>query len=142
MPSVEGFTPDVFWTTMYGFIALCVLVVIVLNAYEKIRAIRERRKQQIEAQQPGLADQISRKVLEQLEPRFREIEDKLQKDENRLDNHETLFNRIQDTNKEIRAGLHAYGKTMLVLLNHGNFGSSTEVKEATDELNKFLAERV
>lgn len=142
MPNVEGFTPSVFWTMIYGFIALCILVTVVLTAYEKIRALKDKRMQQEEAKKPGLADQISRKVLEQLEPRFADIEDKLDKDRNRIDNHERMLSGLQETNGAIRAGLHAYGKTMLVLLNYGNLGDSREVKEATDELNKFLAEQV
>ena len=142
MPNVEGFTPSVFWTTGYGFVAICILVTVVLTAYEKVKAFRDRRAQQEEAKKPGLADQISRKVLEQLEPRFADIESKLGQDKVRIDNHERLLTGVQETSDEVREGLHAYGKTMLVLLNHGNLGDSKEVKEATDELMAFLAKRI
>ena len=142
MPNVEGFTPQVLWTTLYGFIGICLLITVVLTAYEKVRSIRERRIRIEEAKKPDLADQISKKVLEQLEPRFKEIEEKLNKDKDRLDNHEHMLVGIQETNTAVRAGLHAYGKTMLVMLNHGNLGNSKEVTEAADELNKFLAEQV
>lgn len=142
MPTIEGFTPSVAWTTGYGVIAICIIVSLVLTAYEKIQHVRDRKKKAMEAQQPGLADQISKKVLDQFEPRLKDIEVKLDKDKARLDNHEQLFDQIQKTNTEIRDGLHAYGKTMLVLLNHGDFGQSKEVKDASDELTRFLAERV
>lgn len=142
MPNVEGLTPSVLWTTLYGFIALCLLVTVVLTAWEKIRSFRERKRLQEEAKTPELADRISQKVLEQLEPRLKDIEEKLDKDKNRIDNHESMLAGMQQTNGAIRSGLHAYGKTLLVLLNHGNFGQSKEVAEAADELNKFLAEQV
>ena len=142
MPNVEGLTPSILWTTLYGFIAICILVTVVLTAYEKIKALKERKLQQEEARRPGLADQISRKVLEQLEPRFADIEAKLSQDKQRIDNHERLLAGVQETSDEVREGLHAYGKTMLVLLNHGNLGDSKEVKEATDELMAFLAKRI
>lgn len=142
MPNVEGFTPSVAWTTIYGFVGLCILITVVLTAYEKIKSLQEKKRRREEEGTPGLADQVSKKVLELLEPRFKDIEEKLDKDKDRIDNHERLLAGVQSTNEEIRAGLHAYGKTMLVLLNHSNVGESKEVKEATDELNKFLAERL
>jgi len=142
MPTIEGLSPSVLWTTIYGFIALCLLITIVLTAAEKIRGLREVRKQQREAAQPGLADQISKKVLDQLEPRLNDIENKLKRDKTRIDNHEILLNNMDETNKQIRGGLRAYGKTMLVLLNHGNLGDSKEVREAADALNAFLADQI
>lgn len=142
MPNVEGLTPSILWTTLYGLVGICILIAVVMTAYEKISAFREKKAQKEEAKRPGLADQISKKVLEQLEPRFKEIENKLDHDKKRIDNHERLLADIQETSDEVRAGLHAYGKTLLVLLNHSNLASTKEVKEATDELTKFLAERV
>ena len=142
MPNVEGLTPSVLWTTIYGLVGLCILVTVVLTAYEKVQSFRDKRHQRAEAGKPSLADQISKKVLAELEPRLKDIENKLDNDKTRIDNHEHMLAGLQGTNASIRAGLHAYGKTMLVLLNHGNFGDSREVKEATDELNKFLAEQV
>lgn len=142
MPNLEGFTPSVLWTTIYGLVAICILVTVVLTAYEKIKGLQDRKLQREEAKQPGLADQISKKVLEQLEPRLKDIEDKLDKDKARIDNHERMLAGVQETSEKVRAGLHAYGKTMLVLLNHSNITNSKEVKEASDELNNFLVEKI
>ena len=142
MPTVEGLTPSVLWTTLYGFIALCLLLTIVLTLAEKLRHWRDYKKLRTEAAKPGLADEISRKVLSELEPRFEEIEDKLKSDKNRLDNHERLIREVDTTSRDIRSALRAYGKTMVVILNHGSFGESKEVKEAADALSTFLAERL
>lgn len=141
MPNVEGFTPTVLWTTIYGFIALCILITVVLTAEEKIRKLRQYKKEKRASEQPGLADEISQKVISQLEPRLHEIEEKLDKDKTRLDNHERMISDAKQTNDDIRTGLRAYGKTMLVLLDYGDFGESKELIEAKNELNKFLAER-
>ena len=142
MPNVDAISHDMLWTTLLGIILIFGLITVVLTAIEKIRAHRDYNKRQRELGQPGIADQISKKVLEQLEPRIHEIEIKLSKDKSRLDNHETMLQEAEKTNKEIRSGLRAYGKTMLILLNHGNLGDSKEVKEAADELNAFLADRI
>ena len=142
MPNVEGLTPNVLWTTIYGFIALCILVAVVLTAAEKIQFWKDRRARREQERNPRLADEISNKILEQLEPRFKDIEDKLKQDKNRLDNHESLLQDARKTSEEVRNGLRAYGKTMLVLLNHADLGQSREVVEATDALNAFLADQL
>ena len=142
MPTVEGFTPNVFWTTIYGIIALCILFMIVYKVYDAIHTIMERRRERREAERPDFAEAVSQKVIEKLEPRFREIEDNLSKDKERLDNHETLITGIRDGQTEIHDGLKAICKFMLVMGTYGNFGNSEEVKSASAELQKFLAEKL
>lgn len=142
MPTVEGFTPQVAWTTLYGIFAICLLFLILYRVYEAIRTIRDRKKQEREAHMPDFADKVSQKVIEKLEPRFEEIEKNLNKDKERLDNHEHLIADYQATQKNLHSGMVAICKFMLVLSNYGSFGTNDHIKEATKDLTDYLAEQI
>lgn len=142
MPNVEGFTPQVAWTTIYGIISICLLFMIVYKVYDAIRNEVERRRRQKEIHEPDLADKISKKVIEKLEPRFQEIEQKLSKDKDRLNSHEQLISKIEQSQSDTKDGLVAICKTLLVIMNYGSFGDSNKVKEASEDLTKYLAERL
>ena len=142
MPTVEGFTPQVAWTTIYGFIALCLLFLIGYRVYDAIHTLVERKRQKKEAQKPDFAEKVSKKVVTDLEPRFKEIESNLAKDKIRLEAHERMIENMQNGNKEIHDGLSAIATFMLVITNYGNFGDNEKIKEASVELQKFLAEKL
>lgn len=142
MPGVENFTPQVLWTTIYGLLALCILFMVVYKVYDAIHTIIDRRKHKKEAEKPSFAEEVSQKVIDKLEPRFAEIEKNLAKDKSRLDNHETMLSSMQIEHKEIHEGLRAICKFMLVIGNYGKFGDSEEIKDASAELQKFLAEKL
>lgn len=142
MPTVEGFTPTVLWTSLYGFFAICLLFLIGYKVYEAIHTLVERRRQRKEAEQPDFADKVSKKVITELAPRFEDIEKKLARDNMRLDDHERMINDIKGSHKEIHDGLSAICKFMLVISTYGNIGNDEKVKEASAELQKFLAEKL
>lgn len=142
MPTVENFTPNVLWTTIYGILALCLLFMIVYKVYDAVHTIAERRRRRAEAHRPDFAEEVSRKVIEKLEPRFAKIEENLGKDKSRLDNHETALSSIQEGQKQVKDGLTAICKFMLIISTYGNIGDHDKVKEASAELQKFLAERL
>ena len=142
MPTVENFTPDILWTTIWGFIALCLLFLIVFRAYDAIRTISLRRKERMEAREPDFAEKVSQKVMEKLEPRFRDIEGKLEKDKGRLDDHDKFIKDITKGQQDIHDGMVAICKFMLVMSSYGDFGNSEKIKEANTELTKYLAEHM
>lgn len=142
MPTVEGLTPDVLWTTIYGVLALCLLFMIVFKVYEAINTIVERRRRRHEAAKPDFAEEVSRKVIEKLEPRFAKIEENLDRDKSRLDNHEISLANIHGGQQEIHDGLAAMCKFLLVAGAYGSFGDDPKIKEANAELQKYLAEKL
>ena len=142
MPTVEGLTPQITWTTLYGIVALGLLFLIGYRVYDAVHTIVVRRKQRRQAHEPDFADKVSQKVIDKLEPRFKKIEENLDKDKTRLDNHETTLNAIHVSNIEIHDGLTAICKFMLTISTYGNIGDNDKVKEASAELQKFLAERL
>lgn len=142
MPTVEGFTPGMLWTTVYGLLALCLLFMIGYRVYDAIHTIIERRRQKREAEKPDFAEAVSQKVIEKLEPRFQEIESNLGKDKQRLEAHEALISNIKDGQKEVHDGLRAICSFMLTISTYGNIGDNEQVRAASAELQKFLAEKL
>lgn len=142
MQPIEGLTPGTLWTTIYGLIAICLIFMIVYNVYDAIYKINVRRKERKEAHAPDLADKVSKKILETLEPRFQEIERKLDMDKNRLDNHEGMISSMQETHRDTKEGLSAICKALLVITTYGNIGNNEKVKEASTELANYLADRL
>ena len=78
-------------------------------------------------------------MIDKLETRFKAIEENLGKDKSRLDNHEMALAGMADEHKEIHSGLTAICKFMLVLGTYGNIGDNDKIKDASAELQQFLA---
>lgn len=143
MPTVENLTPTVLWTTIYGLIGICLLFMIVYKVYDAIQTIMERRKKRKEAEKPDFAEEVSRKVIEKLEPRFKEIEKNLDKDKDRLDKHELILAGFEDNQKETHDGLVAICKYLMAMTQFGNIGgNSKEMKDATAEMTQYLATKI
>lgn len=142
MPTVPEFTPSMLWNTIYGLLALCLLFMIGYKVYDAIHTILERRREKREAERPDFAEAVSQKVIEKLEPRFQEIENNLSKDKKRLESHETLISGMQKGQKEIHDGLRAICSFMLTISTYGNIGDNDQVKSASAELQRFLAEKL
>ena len=142
MPTVEGFTPEVAWTTLYGFLALCLLFLIGFRVYDAFHTIIERRRQRKESEKPDFAKKVSKQVITELGPRLDDIEENLRKDKARLEAHERLIENIERGQSDVHYGLTAIAKFMLVISTYGNIGNNEKVKEASADLQKFLAERL
>lgn len=142
MPTVEGFTPQIAWTTLYGVIAVCLLFLIVYKVYDAIHVIRERRRAKEEANKPDFAKKVGKEVMSELGPRLDKFEERLDSYEKRLSACERDIRDTKDGHREIHDGLSAIAKFMLVISNYGNFGDNDKIKEASTELQKFLAEKL
>ena len=142
MPTVEGFTPEIAWTTLYGFLALCLLFLIGFRVYDAFHTILERRRQKKESEKPDFARKVSKQVITELGPRLDDIEENLRKDKARLEAHEKLIENMERSQSDVHDGLTAIAKFMLVISTYGNIGNNEKVKEASADLQKFLAERL
>lgn len=147
MPELKGLTLDGVWQ----FLSYAVTIaVIFFGIYKGVcfvidrREIRkQKRREEIEAQQPDLADKVSKKVLSSLEPRLVAIEKDLKKDKSRLDNHELLLTGMQDSQKDVRKGFSALFNVILVASRIGSFnGASPEMKSAINKMNEYLTGRL
>ena len=136
MPDIHGITPGALWTALGVLVALCVVFAIVWKVFDIIRTEMERNRHKREAVAPGFADEVSQKVLEKLEPR-------LANDKHRIDDHERLLSGLGRSHEDVRKGLTALCRSLLVLLNHGGLDNNAdEVREATKYLTAYLTERL
>lgn len=143
MPEIEGLTPTILWTTMYGILGLCALFMIVYKVYDAVRTIMERRKQRREAEKPDFAEEVSQKVIDKLEPRFEKIEENLERDKERLDAHDRIITESKKVNEDIGKSLVAICKYLTAIARYSNLESkSPKMDEATNEMMDFLTSKI
>ena len=147
MPEMKGLTLDGVWQFLcYGV----TIFVIFLGIYkgicfivDRLRDLKKRRQEELQAQQPDLADKVSKKVLASLEPRLASIERDLKNDKNRLDNHELILSGMQDSQKDVRKGFSALFNVIVAASRTGSFDDKQpEMKAAIAKMNDYLLGRL
>lgn len=147
MPEMKGLTLDGVWQFLcYGV----TIFVIFLGIYKGICFIIDRRRdrmkkrrEELEASQPDLADKVSKKVLSSLEPRLEAIEKDLKKDKSRLDNHELILGGMQESQKTVKKGFSALFNVLIVASKIGSFNpGDPEMKAAISKMNDYLIDRL
>jgi uncharacterized protein HemX len=138
---IEGITPDMLWTALIVLVGVCGLIVLgdkVADVWRKHKA----RKKIASGPESQLADEISKKVMEKLEPRFADIDRKFANDKQLLETH---TRQIGDMNKRVdslETGQKAQCRGILALLNHElHNGNSDEMVEAKKEIDNYLIEK-
>jgi len=141
LPDVEGLTPEILWYTLIGLVGIGTLVILADKVADVFRRKRERDRLR-NAPGDALAESISQKVLENLEPRFEEIDRKLDNDKTRLDAHERALSHISETETSNREGFAALCGAMIAVLDHELHNGNTEqMEKARDELNHYLTHK-
>jgi uncharacterized protein (UPF0210 family) len=135
---IEGITPDALWTFLTVAVGLCALIILGDKVLTVFRNWKKRREEPADK----LADEISAKVLEKLEPRFQAIDQKLSNDKATIDSHtrqiESLAKRADGTD----TGIKAINRGVLALLNHAlHNGNTDELENAQKGINDYLIDR-
>jgi uncharacterized protein HemX len=134
---IEGITPGMIWTFVAVLVGLAALYVL----YGKVRETYAKNKHM---KDPGnkLADEISARVLEKLEPRFAEIDKKLANDKATLDGHTRQIEALASRTDGNENGVKALSRGVLALLNHTlHNGNTDELEHAQQALNDYLIEK-
>ena len=135
MQPIEGITPEAIWTFLAVLVGLAALYVL----YGKVRETYAKNKQM---KDPGLADEISKKVMEKLEPRFQEINRKLANDKTIIDEHTLKIADITRQNDTIESGQRVLCRGVLALLSHEiNGNSDDKLREAWAGINNYLIDK-
>lgn len=135
MQPIEGITPEAIWTFLGVLVGLAALYVL----YGKVRETYAKNKQM---KDPGLADEISKKVMEKLEPRFSEIDRKLGNDKAMIDDHTQKLATISARNDSLEIGQRALCRGVLALLSHEINGNSVEkLQDAQTGINNYLIDK-
>lgn len=138
---IEGVTPGMLWTALIVLIAGAGLYVL----YGKVRDTYRKQQQYKKMQNdPGnkLADEISAKVLEKLEPRFAEIDRKLANDKARIDEHTRAIDVLSRRTDGLETGQRALCRGVMALLNFNlHNGNTDEMEKANNGINDYLIQK-
>lgn len=135
---IEGITPTMLWNFVLVLLGLCAIVVLVYKVVEIMRKEHERKEKKSKLIDKDLTDEIADKVLEKLEPRFRDIETKLDNDKNRLDNHETAIKSINSSIDTIKDGMQVTCDALTAILDHElHNGNADQMQKARDDLQNY-----
>lgn len=141
MPAVEGLTPEILWYTLVGVAGIGALIVL----FDKVAEVFRKRKERQRIQQtPGeeLADIVSAKVMEKLEPRFADIERKLDSDKVRIDAHDRQLTAQSAQISAIDEGQKVLCRGILALLSHEiNGNSDDKLKASQSEITNYLIDK-
>lgn len=134
---IEGVTPGMLWTALIVLIAGAGLYVL----YGKVRETRSKLKTMNDPQ-GKLAEEISTKVLESLEPRFAEIDRKLSNDKAIIDSHTRQIDALSSRTDGSEDGIKALSRGVLALLNHAlHNGNNDELEKAQQGINEYLIQK-
>ena len=137
LPPIEGVTPGMLWTALIVLIAGAGLYVL----YGKVRETYVKTKK-LKDPEGKLADEISVKVLEKLEPRFVEIEKKLSNDNTRIDENTRELSEHRKRMDGLESGQRAICRGVLALLSHEINGNSVDkLKEAQTGISNYLIDK-
>lgn len=141
MQTIEGVTPGMLWTALIVLIAGATLYVLYGKVRETYRTQQQYKKAMNDPSEK-LADEISAKVLKNLEPRFKDIDMKLANDKANIDNHTRQIADLSRHADGTDKGLKAINRGVLALLNHQlHNGNTDELEEAQRSINNYLIEK-
>lgn len=140
MQPIEGITPEMIWTFLIVLVGLGSLIIIGDKVIDVFRRQHERNKVRQNGQE--IADEISRKVFEKLEPRFAEVDRKLSNDKTLIEDHTQKLLLLTNRINNWETGQKAQCRGVLALLSHEINGNSIDkLKAAQDGINNYLIER-
>lgn len=122
----EELTPSAIWTAVGVFVGLLLLFVIIVNAVEKWRALRQPKRD---------ADTA-------MDDRLTAIEDKLKNDKARLDGIDRRLGLMDRDTEDIYKGFGAMCNALRALLEHElHNGNADQMQAASSALNNYLTSR-
>ena len=141
MQPIEGITPDMLWTALIVLVGVCGLIVLgdkVMDVWRKHQA----RKQISSGPESQLAEAISKKVIEKMEPRFADIDRKFANDKQLLETHTRQIGELNKRVDGLETGQKAQCRGILALLNHElHNGNSDEMEAAKKGMDNYLIEK-
>ena len=141
MQPIEGITPDMLWTALIVLVGVGGLIVLgdkVMDVWRKHQA----RKQISSGPESQLAEAISKKVIEKMEPRFADIDRKFANDKQLLETHTRQIGELNRRVDGLETGQKAQCRGILALLNHElHNGNSDEMEAAKKGMDNYLIEK-
>lgn len=140
---IEGITPEMLWNFVLVLLGICAIVVLIYKVVEIARKEHERKVKQQQMQGRDLTDDIADKVIAKLEPKFKEIEEKLASDKERLDSHERRLNACDSELERIGQNTEKMLDVMDGLLMHFISGNDVDkLRQVKADLDHYKNRKV
>lgn len=140
--AIEGVTPSMLWNFGYTMLGIITIIVLLEKIPDLIWKWKDRKKKAAEGPKADFADDISERIINKLEPRFDEINEKLKADKARLDSHEYALSGMHKAQVDISEGFSVLCYAMIAVLNHGiHNGNKDEMEQALSRLHEYLSRR-
>ena len=140
--AIEGVTPSMLWNFGYTMLGLIAIVVCIEKIPDIVWKWKDRKRKAGERTSDAVADEVSEKIMDKLEPRFDEIDDKLKSDKLRLDSHDYALNAIHRSQHDISDGFSVICYAIISILNHEiHNGNKDEMEGALTKLHEYLTKR-
>lgn len=141
VPTIEGIAPADAWGALKVFLALCAVVVVIDKALDVWRKYKARKAIN-DGPEGQLAENISKRVLSELEPRFMSIESKLATDKGRLDAHTQQIAALEANDAVAKKERKLIMHCEKAMIQHEISGNSIEnLKKAVTEIDNYLIEK-
>lgn len=130
------------WTALIVFLGLCAVYLLIDKVISSIRGHVERKALARSGPQAKLAEDISSKVIEMLEPRFNGIDQKLTSDNDRLNAHERRLAEIDRSLNNTHADNTMLLRAVnLIIMNQITGNGIEALKQFKTEMDAFMAAR-
>ena len=140
--AIEGIQPGDLWTFLYVLAGLAALLILGYKVVEIFRKEHERKTQRQAMSDRDITGDIADKVMDKLEPRLKSIEEKLQRDKNRLESHEVAISNIMDAQRNFQRGQEVMCQALMAVLDHElHNGNNDQMEAARNDLNSYLIHR-
>lgn len=142
LPAVEGIVPSYLWIFVCVCVGLLTISLMIFKVIEFAQGQKDRKQRQQTNGDAGLADDVTAKVCERLEPKFEKINEKLAADKERLDSHEKRLNEQEQSLRKISKDTEQIMNVLDGLLMHFISGNDTEkLKAVKTELDRYKNSR-
>lgn len=140
--AIEGITPEMLWNFGYTILGIVTIIALLEKIPDIVWKWKDRKRQAAEGPRADFADDISEKIIDKLEPRFREINEKLKADKARLDSHEYALSGMHKAQVDISEGFSVLCYAMIAVLDYGiHNGNKDEMEKALNKLHDYLSRR-
>lgn len=140
LQAIEGITPEMLWIFLFVAVGLGTLVITGDKVIDVFRRQHERNRMRQNGRE--IAEEISLKVIEKMEPRFAEVNKKLTNDKTLIEDHTKKLLLLTNRLNTWEDGQKAQCRGVLALLSHEINGNSIDkLKAAQDGINNYLIER-
>ena len=138
MNPIEGITPASFWTFLEVVVGLAALAITVFKIIEFIWKAKDRKAKAQEEH-----DDTRRQPVEDVRNRLNSIDSRLAEIENKLDRDNRRLNTLEGKQGDISKGFKALCTASLAMLNHSlHNGNGEEMENAQKELQKYLVDSI